>query len=102
MSPLGFRSVSDPATLPLLFLLVGIIGFLISPILNSYTRHVESQADQYAVQLTGSPQVFIDSMTRLANQNLAVADPPPWEELLFYDHPSYRKRVESARRRPAI
>jgi STE24 endopeptidase len=102
VSPLGFHGVSDPSALPLLFLLVGIIGFLLSPILNSYTRHVESQADQYAVQLTGSPQVFIDSMTRLANQNLAVADPPPWEELLFYDHPSYYKRVDAARRRPAI
>ncbi len=93
----GFSGLADPAALPLYFLFIGALGFVIGPVLNAYTRHVESQADHYALRLTNSPQVFVDSMTRLANQNLAVANPARWEELFFYDHPSYNQRVAMAR-----
>ena len=37
-------------------------------------------------------------MTKLTDQNLAVADPSRWVELLFYDHPPYTKRVDLAQR----
>ena len=70
---------------------------MISPVTNTFSRLVESQADGYALDLTQDSEAFIDSMTRLTNQNLAVADPPAWEELLFYSHPSYNKRVALAR-----
>jgi STE24 endopeptidase len=94
--PLGYSGIADPANMPLLILLVGALSSLISPLTNTYTRHVESQADGYALNLTQNPKAFTDSMTRLTNQNLAVAYPARWEELLFYDHPSYNKRVEHA------
>jgi STE24 endopeptidase len=96
-APLGFARIGEPAALPWLLLLFGLFGTLVSPLLNSYTRHVESQADQYALGLTDNPMAFIDAMTRLTNQNLGVAYPAKWEELLLYDHPSYNKRVEMAR-----
>ena len=95
--PLGYSGLADPAVLPLLVLLLGVFSTLISPLMNTYTRHVESQADGYALSLTDNPEAFIDAMTRLANQNLAVAYPAEWEELWFYDHPSYNRRVEQAR-----
>lgn len=97
VSPLGFSSIADPAAFPLLMLLFGALGALASLLTNAYTRHVESQADGYALSLTDNSKAFTNSMTRLVNQNLAVAYPPRWEELLFYDHPSYNKRVEQAR-----
>jgi STE24 endopeptidase len=94
---LGFNGPADPADLPLLILIFGALTMLVSPLSNYFSRLVESQADEYALQLTHNPQGFIDSMTRLANQNLAVARPAGWEEVLFYDHPSYNKRVTHAR-----
>jgi STE24 endopeptidase len=97
VSPLGFSGIADPAALPLLVLLFGAFITLASPFLNTFSRLVESQADAYALVLTNDSPAFIDSMTRLANQNLGVANPPKWEELLFYDHPSYNKRVAQAR-----
>ena len=96
-APLGFNMPGDPASLPLIILLFGAFGTLLSPLINSFTRYVENQADGYALKLTDDPQSFIDAMTRLANQNLAVANPPKWEELLMYDHPSYNRRVKQAR-----
>lgn len=95
--PLGYH-IADPAALPLLLLLFGALSAVFSPLTNAYSRHVESQADNYALALTDDPVAFVDSMTRLANQNLSMADPPRWEELLFYTHPSYNRRVEQARR----
>ena len=97
IAPLGFNGLADPAALPWLILLFGALSLLLSPLTNSFTRSVESQADEYALTLTQNPKSFIDSMTRLTNQNLAVAYPARWEELLFYDHPSYNHRVAHAR-----
>jgi STE24 endopeptidase len=97
VKPLGFSGLADPADLPFLILLFGSLTLLVSPLTNYFTRLVESQADEYALQLTHNPEAFIDSMTRLANQNLAVARPNHWEEVLFYDHPSYNNRVNHAR-----
>ena len=95
--PLGFGGIADPAALPLLMLILGAFSALASPLLKAYSRHVESQADRYALVLTDNPKAFINAMTRLVNQNLAVACPSAWEELLLYDHPGYNRRVEHAR-----
>jgi STE24 endopeptidase len=35
-------------------------------------------------------------MTRLANQNLAEADPERWVEVLLHSHPAIRRRVAMA------
>jgi STE24 endopeptidase len=94
---LNFNGIADPAALPLLILIFGIFSTLIALLTSGYSRYIESQADRYSMELTQDPQAFIDAMTRLANQNLAVACPQRWEEILFYDHPSYNKRVEHAR-----
>jgi len=98
VGPLGFSGISDPASLPWLGLVFGTLSMLIGPLLNTYTRHIETQADAYSLSLTSMPGPFIDAMTRLTNQNLAVAVPPAWEELLFHDHPTYRSRVALARK----
>jgi STE24 endopeptidase len=96
--PFGFNGVADAAALPLLFLTVAVLTMMLTPLTNTYSRHVEAAADEAAIELTDKPQAFISAMTRLTNQNLSVANPSRWVELLFYDHPSYTKRVNSARR----
>jgi Zn-dependent protease with chaperone function len=94
--PFGFNSMSDVAALPLLFLSLSVLTMIVTPFINSYSRHVEASADRTALELTANPQAFISAMTKLTNQNLSVADPGRWEELLFYDHPPYTKRVSLA------
>lgn len=91
-----YLGLSDPATLPLLLVLTGIFGLLIMPLTNGYSRRIEYQADEYALQSTGNVQAFKSAMTRLANQNLAELEPSPIIEFLFYDHPSIGKRLEHA------
>src|SRR5262249_11512720 len=48
------HDLGDWATLPMLFLLLGIFGFIAEPITNTYSRHVEHQADVYGLEVTHS------------------------------------------------
>ena len=91
-----YHGLSDPATLPLLLVLTGVFGFIIAPLTNGYSRAVEYQADEYALQATHKIASFKSAMTRLANQNLAEVEPSPIVEFLFYDHPSIGKRLVHA------
>ncbi len=91
-----YHSIADPATLPLLLVLTGIFGFIIAPLTNGYSRAIEYQADEYALQATHMIGPFKSAMTRLANQNLAEIEPSPIVEFLFYDHPSIGKRLTHA------
>jgi STE24 endopeptidase len=96
--PFGYNGIADVAAFPLLLLSVAAISLIITPFTNAYSRYVEASADEAAMELTGNPQAFVTAMTRLTNQNLSVADPSRWVELLFYDHPPYTKRVSLANR----
>ncbi len=91
-----YRALTDPATLPFFFLLIGIFSFLVMPINNGYTRAIEYQADEYALQSTGKGEAFKSAMSRLANQNLAEIEPAPIVEFLFHSHPSIKKRLQHA------
>ena len=91
-----YHGIADPATLPLLLVLTGVFGFIIAPLTNSYSRAIEYQADEYALQATHMVEPFKSAMTRLANQNLAEIEPSPVVEFLFYDHPSIGKRLTHA------
>jgi len=94
--PLGFSGISDIAALPLLMLILATFSLLVTPVTNTYCRHLEVAADDYALRLTDNPKSFINTMTKLTDQNLSEAQPSRWVELLIYDHPSYNKRVEHA------
>jgi len=96
--PFGFNGIADVATLPLLFLFIAVLGIITGPIINTYSRRVEAAADGAALELTANRVAFISALTRLTNQNLSVANPGRWVELLYYDHPPYTKRVSLAKK----
>jgi STE24 endopeptidase len=92
----GFAGPADIAALPLLALTLGLFGVLTLPLNNAYSRWRENGADRYALEATRKPQAFANAMKRLANQNLADADPEAWVVLLLYTHPPIRDRVARA------
>lgn len=94
----GFETVADIAALPLFGLVVGAYSFVTMPVGNAWSRWRERMADRYALQSTGKAEAFASAFTRLANQNLAEADPEPWVEWLLHSHPSLRKRIELAQK----
>jgi STE24 endopeptidase len=85
-----------PAGLPMLGLIIALLGLLLLPLQNAYSRRREQRADEFAVHLTGQPQALADALTRLANQNLADADPPRWAVVVFGSHPPLGERIRHA------
>ena len=86
----------DPATLPLLLALAALFGLIVMPLNNGFSRYIESQADEYALQSTHMIEPYKSAMARLANQNLAEAEPSAIVEFLFYSHPPISKRLRHA------
>lgn len=93
---LGLSSISAVAGIPLFGLVMGLYGLVIMPLGNAFSRYRERRADQYALEMTGNGTAYASALTRLANQNLAEADPEPWVELLLYSHPALNKRIAMA------
>ena len=92
----GFEDASDISALPLFILVIGVYSLVTMPLNNAFSRWRERLADQYALQVTGNGEAFASAMRRLANQNLADADPEPWVEFLLHSHPALRKRIAMA------
>lgn len=101
VSAFGYNGLADPATLPLLLVALALFGLVTMPLGNAWSRWREVLADRYALETTGKTRAFINAMTRLANQNLADAEPPAWVEFLLHSHPSISKRVALAQKFPA-
>jgi STE24 endopeptidase len=95
---LGFSSIGQPASLPLLMLLGSVFGVLLMPLQNWFSRRlVEARADDYALQQTRRPDIFIAAMEKLGRVNLSDPSPPFLVKILLHSHPSIAERIQAAR-----
>jgi len=92
----GWQASWDPAGLPWLVVVVSVLGLMTAPLVNGFSRHVERQADAFALDLTGDASAFVGAMERLADLNLAERRPHWLKELLLYSHPSIERRITAA------
>lgn len=95
---LGFSGISDIGALPVLLLILFGFMLLALPFNNAFSRRFEKQADIFSILLTKNPRAFIDSMNKLANQNLTNISPNPVIHFLLHNHPSIKSRIEMAER----
>jgi len=98
-SALGLFGPADVAGLPLLGLVTMVVSILSLPLVNGWSRRIETRADDFALKLTRNPTPFIGAMERLANLNLAERKPHALKELVLYSHPSVDRRIARARAR---
>jgi len=85
------REVDDPAGFPLLVALFTAFSLMMTPVNNWITRSAEIQADMFGINAVRKPDAFATVVLKLANYR--KLDPSPWEEFLFYDHPSGHTRI---------
>lgn len=88
------REMTDVAALPLVFLLGALFFFVLTPVLNTYIRSGEAEADNYGLNASRQPDGFAQAAIHLGEYR--KMSPGPWEERLFYDHPSGRTRIHGA------
>jgi STE24 endopeptidase len=97
----GIRSLDDLASLPLVVLVLLVLVFLSSPVLNAYSRHVEHQADEFGLELThglvaDSSQVAAQSFQILGQQWLDYPYPNRFAVFWDWTHPPTRDRIHFA------
>jgi STE24 endopeptidase len=93
---LGLDGPADIGSLPLFGLVLMAVGLLALPAVNGWSRHVEWQADAFALRTTGSGMALARALDRLAALNLAERRPHPLKEAVFHSHPSIARRIEHA------
>ena len=90
------RGAGDTAVLPLVVLLVAIFGFVLSPVMNTFTRTQEYEADMYGLNTSRQPDGFAQGAIHLGEYR--KMNPGPIEEWIFFDHPSGRNRIYASMR----
>ncbi|MEI9994263.1 MAG: M48 family metallopeptidase [Rhizomicrobium sp.] len=85
------REIDDPAGLPVLAALGTIFLLLATPVTNAISRTTEIQADMFGINAVRRPDAFSTVVLKLSTYR--KLDPSPWEEAVFYDHPSGRTRI---------
>jgi len=93
---MGASGLSDLRLLPALVFLVMLFGLALLPAQNLFSRVLERQADRFAIALTGDPESFISVMQRLAEVNLAEANPSLLKKIFLYTHPPVSERIRMA------
>jgi STE24 endopeptidase len=88
--------VTDPAGFPLLFLLLTLFVFLLLPVVNTYKRTEEAEADIFGLNAARQPDGQAEVALKLSEYR--KLSPGPIEEWIFYDHPSGRNRILTAMR----
>jgi STE24 endopeptidase len=90
------RGIGDTAVLPLVVLLASIFFFVLTPVMNSYIRVQEREADMYGLNASRQPDGFAQGAIHLGEYR--KMSPGRMEEWVFYDHPSGRSRIYAAMR----
>jgi STE24 endopeptidase len=90
------RGVGDTAVLPLVVLLAAIFGFVVTPVMNTFTRTQEYEADMYGLNTSRQPDGEAQADIHLGEYR--KMNPGPIEEVIFFDHPSGRNRIYAAMR----
>jgi Zn-dependent protease with chaperone function len=90
----GIEGIADIAGLPLLAVVFSVYFFLLTPILNTYIRVNEAEADLYGLQSAREPDGFAEVALKLGEYR--KLEPGPFEEWFLYDHPSGKTRIAMA------
>ena len=97
----GVEGEGDLASLPVMLLVLTLLTFFSSPLVNGISRHYEHQADQFALEVTHG--VVPDpnaaearAFQILGEQDLSDPDPNPFIVFWLYSHPPISQRIRFA------
>jgi STE24 endopeptidase len=94
LSRWGVGPVTDVAGMPALVAIFGVYLFLLTPVVNTLTRTMETEADAYGLNAARQPDGAAQAALLLSEYR--KMRPGPLEEFVFYDHPSGWNRIHRA------
>ncbi len=92
----GFDRLDDPASVPLLLILVNAVSLVASPLVLAGSRHLEHEADRFGLELTRDNHAAAMAFVKLQEENLAVPRPGLLYTIWRASHPSLGERIEFA------
>lgn len=94
MGGTAISGIADPASVPVLMVIVATLTLLATPITSTLSRAEESDADRFSLRYAHEP----DGLSKALVKTIAyrASSPGPIEEAMFYDHPSVERRVHRA------
>jgi STE24 endopeptidase len=95
-SRMGFGSLSDVASLPLLFALLTAVDLVITPVTFAFTRHYEHEADRFGLELTHANHSAGTAFVNLQTDALAVPRPGLLFQMWHGSHPTLGDRIDFA------
>lgn len=90
----GVEGLADPAGYPVVAILFTLLALLATPVTNSLTRIVESDADRYSLVHENEPDGLARALVKTIEYRAAT--PSRLEEIIFYDHPAVGNRIRRA------
>lgn len=90
----GVRDLADPASMPVLAIVLAVLSLFAQPLFNTLIRLDESEADAFGLNAAHEPDGFASVAMKLSEYR--KIEPGPIEEMLFFDHPSGATRVRMA------
>jgi STE24 endopeptidase len=78
-------------------LLAGTISFLFLPLVHSWSRRFEYEADAFARATMGEAQPLIQALRKLTEKNLSNLTPHPLYSGFYYSHPTLLERERALR-----
>jgi STE24 endopeptidase len=85
--------MGDPGVLPYGFLVLAVLGALLTPLGNVISRHVEAEADWSALEATKDPAAGRGLFQKFSETSLGQPNPPTWAYIYFDTHPTAMQRI---------
>jgi STE24 endopeptidase len=95
-APFGIRRLADPASMPLLLLILYVLLFVMTPALAAWSRAQESEADRFSLEIVGDPEAAASAFLKFGEHDLSEYNVHPLIEALLFSHPSTGRRIRMA------
>jgi STE24 endopeptidase len=90
----GFKALADPASLPLLMVLLSLFSLVMTPAALALSRIHEREADRFGLELGHDNHAAATAFVALQQQNLAVPRPGWLFKVFRASHPPIGERVD--------
>jgi Zn-dependent protease with chaperone function len=94
----GFERLDDPASLPLLALVTGVVSLAVTPAVLATSRYMEHEADRFGLEITRDNRAAARTFVKLQQENLGVPHTGVLDHLWRDSHPDPADRIEFANR----
>jgi STE24 endopeptidase len=91
---LGFNSLADIASVPLILMLIQLSSLVLTPVAFAYSRFQEHEADRFALDLTHANHSGAMAFVKLQEENLSNPRPGLIYKIFRATHPSIGDRID--------